>query len=368
MSATEGIQQRGDVGSELMFQACLSTIRASAGRYGGAAVLEHEGLRHVVVTELGPYRLLLNSDGVGTKMEVAERLGRFETIAWDLLAMLVDDAVRFGAQPLSMSNVLDCTRADASVVGQLAQGLARAAQAAGVAVVGGEIAELGARVGGRHEAGGYNWAGTLLSLVPRQRVLTGARLQAGQALVALREPGFRSNGYTLARGVLAQRHGDGWHEQLCAGTGRSWGAELLEPSRLYAPALLDALGRHDQQPAVEVTGIAHVTGGGIPGKLGRLLRGRGLGAVLEDLFAPPQAMLELQSLGALDDRRAYGTWCMGQGLLAATPDPDGLLRLLQGRGVEARLAGRLDGTGTIRIISRGALSPGHPLDYRLEAP
>lgn len=359
-----GGQERGDRCSALMFAAGLETIRAREGRPGAPRVLEAEGLRHVVVTELGPAWLLLNSDGVGTKMEVAERLGRYETVAYDLLAMLVDDAVRFGAQPLSVSNVLDCSRAEPEVVEQLARGLSAAALEAEVAVVGGEVAELGARVAGAYGLPGYNWAGTLLSVVPQKRVLTGAGLEAGQSVVALRERGLRSNGFTLARRILAEHLGPAWHEKRFAE--RSWGQELLEPSRIYAPALLDALGRMDETPQAQVSGLVHVTGGGVPGKLARLLQGRGLGAELEGLFEPPGAVLTLQRWGGVSDREAYRTWNMGNGMLAVTPEPEALLGALHSRGVEARVAGRLIRGRSIAITSRGSLEPDTRLEFEVE--
>jgi phosphoribosylformylglycinamidine cyclo-ligase len=358
---------RGDSCSAALFQAALRSIEARAGHFGAPAVLENEGLRHVVLTELGPYGLMLSSDGVGTKMEVAERLGRYRSVGYDLVAMLVDDAVRFGAQPLSMSNVLDCTRAEQVIGEQLAEGLAAAAAEAEVAVVSGEVAELGSRVRGWDESGGYNWAGTLLSVVRRERLLTGSALRAGDAVVALREPGFRSNGFTLARNVLYERYGVEWQRTAAGGTERNWGAELLEPSRIYAPALLDAIGRFETEPAAAVTGIVHVTGGGVPGKLARLLRGRGLGAELGSLFAPPAAMLEIQRLGELPDRDAYRTWCMGQGLLVVTPEPEALIEIVVRRGHEAQLAGHLERGRSINIISRGVQLEGKRLQFDVEA-
>jgi phosphoribosylformylglycinamidine cyclo-ligase len=364
MIPTPGLQERGDRCSALMFAACMATIRAREGHFGAPRVLEAEGLRHVVVTELGGTWLLLNSDGVGTKIDVAERLKRYDTIAYDLLAMLTDDAVRFGAQPLSVSNVLDCTRAEPEVVEKLAAGLAVAAQEAEVAVVGGEVAELGTRVAGAQGLPGCNWAGTLLSVVPRERVLTGAGLAAGQSVVALREKGFRSNGFTLARRILNEHLGPAWHQKAFGE--RSWGEELLRPSQIYAPSLLDAIGRLDAEPKAAVTGLVHVTGGGVPEKLGRMLRGRGLGAELDALFEPCGAMLTLQRWGGVSDREAYRTWNMGNGMLAVTPEPDALLAVLEARGVEARVAGRLTSGGPVGVTSRGALTPEMRLGFEVE--
>ncbi len=362
MEAKAGIQSRGDDCSKTMFAACLETIRAREGAFGAPRVLEHDGLHQVVVTELGPVRLLLNSDGVGTKIEIAERLGDFGTIAFDLVAMLVDDAVRFGARPLSMSNVLDCRVADAQVVEQLAAGLVKAAGEAEIAVVGGEVAELGDRVGGWGARGGVNWAGTLLSLLEPDSSITGTKIEAGQAIVALREEGFRSNGFTLARKILQQALGCAWHKSASP-AGLSWGLELLRPSRIYAPLVVDLLFGGTESPPVELTGVVHVTGGGVPGKLGRLLGPRGLGAELDGLFDPSPGMLELQRMGGVADALAYGTWCMGQGMLLMTPDPERVLELAVLHGYEARVAGHLVNGSGLRLRSRGALQTAHNLTF-----
>lgn len=358
------LQERGDRCSSLMFAACLESIRARQGRTGGPRVVEAEGLHHVVVTELGAFWLLLNSDGIGTKIEVAERVGRYDTVAWDLLAMLCDDAVRFGAQPLSGSNVLDCTRAEATVAEGLARGLAEAAVAAEVAMVGGEVAELGPRVGGAAPEGGYNWAGTVLSVIRPDRLLTGSALAAGQSLVALRERGFRSNGFTLARRTLSAAYGPAWHKEPFEE--RTWGDALLERSKIYAPAMLDAVGRFDSEPVISVTGVVHVTGGGIPAKLARLLRGRGLSARLEGLWDPATSMLELQRMGKISDREAYQTWNMGNGMLVVTPEPDRLIEILGRRGVEARVAGMLEAGKGITLASCGAGGSRERLSFEVD--
>lgn len=347
---------RGDESSSRLFEAGLRTIAARQGRFGAPRVLEHQGLHQVVVTELPPWRLLLNSDGIGTKVEVAERVGRYDTLGFDLLAMLADDAVRFGAQPLSLSNILDLHTADAGVVEGLARGLEAAARACDVAVVGGEVAELGARVVGRGASGGLNWAGTLLSVLAPGRELTGAEVRAGQAILALREPGLRCNGFTLARSVLTRAHGDEWH-LAPAPDGGTFGDALLTPSRIYAPAVLAA---REEAP---ITGVIHVTGGGIPGKLGRVLRGRGLGAELDDLFELPAFLQELQRQGGVDDVAAYRAWCCGQGMLLITPEPERLTRSLTSHGHEVRVAGRVvEGRG-IHLRSRGARQTGETLHF-----
>lgn len=363
------VQARGDEGSRRLFAAALASIDGRRavmpeGTLGRPTVLAREGLHHLVVTELGALRLVLNSDGIGTKAEVAERVGRYDTLAFDLLAMLVDDAVRFGAEPLCVSNVLDIARADETVVAELARGLEAAAAVAEVAVVSGEVAELGERVAGRGASGGFNWAGTLLSLVRRGRELTGEFISPGDAVVAVQEPGLRSNGFTLARAVLTRAHGDDWHAAPTP-WGETFGEALLAPSRIYAPAVLDLLGRatRDEPPRARVHAVVHVTGGGVPGKLERVLAAHGLGAELEALFAPGPTLSALQALGDIDDHAAYRAWNMGQGLLIVTPEPDAVVGAFAARGHAAQVAGRIIAAPAIHISSRGNAQPGGTLTF-----
>jgi phosphoribosylformylglycinamidine cyclo-ligase len=353
---------RGDSASSRLFDACQRSIEARAGQFGAPAVLAHQGLHHIVATDLGPHRLLLNSDGIGTKVEVAERLGRYDTLAFDLIAMLADDAVRFGAQPLSLSNVLDIHRAEAAVIDALARGLERAARVAQIAVVGGEVAELGARISGRGASGGLHWAGTLLSILVRGRELTGATVAPGDTIVALRERGLRCNGFTLARAAAQRMCGDDWHG-AASPSGGTLGDVMLEPSTIYAPAVLDGLGRVNEAPRARASAIAHVTGGGIPGKLGRVLGARGLGATLDDLFEPPPFVAMLQRAGEVSDEDAYRAWCMGQGMLVVTTDAGPWLEICSARGIDARVAGRVHEARAIELRSRGAFSNGALLHF-----
>jgi phosphoribosylformylglycinamidine cyclo-ligase len=310
-------------------------------------------------------RLSLGFDGVGTKIEIAERTKWHETIAFDLFGMCVDDAVRYGAEPVLIGSVLDVNglsglNADGRTesflphIKQLARGYIRAAQAAEVAVINGEVAELRARV---HGAGpfNYNWGAGVAYFWREDRELTGQKIVAGDAVVALREKGLRSNGYSLARKILQSTYGPQWHE-------REEGAELadllLQPTRIYAPAVLDMVGRLDDEPDATVHGVAHITGGGIPGKLGRLLEPSKLGADLYNLFEPPRVMQELIRLGSVDLAEAYQTWNMGQGMLIVTPEPNEVVRIAQNRGIECRRAGEIvEQRGIVIQTSNRMLGP-----------
>ncbi len=293
-------------------------------------------------------RLAITSDGIGTKIEVAERVGRFDTLGTDLLAMVVDDLVAVGAEPLAVSNIIDADRLDAETIDAMMRGLGDAARACGVAVTGGEIACLGARVGGYGSGSHVNWCATALGVIPDGREpISGRAIEAGDAVVALRNVGLRSNGLTLARSILDRAFGPLWHLE-CAVEGR-WGDLLLSPSVVYARDVVEVL-----RSGADVHGIAHITGGGIPSNLGRIVAGRGLGARLDTLYAPDAWLIELARVGDVRPSDAYGQWNMGNGMLLVVPKGQAqrVVGALAERGLEARVAGAIVRGDTISVDAR----------------
>ncbi|MBI5610142.1 MAG: phosphoribosylformylglycinamidine cyclo-ligase [Deltaproteobacteria bacterium] len=276
---------------------------------GAGAVLEAPVAGFAAWLDLPGGPLALTADGIGTKLELAERMGRYDTLGWDLLAMVCDDLAAAGAEPVAVTNVLDVDRVDPAAVDALLGGLHAAAQAAKVALAGGEIAELGSRVAGYGAGMHANWSATAVGrLRPGWQPIDGRAVLPGHAVVALASDNFRSNGFTVLRTGLQRALGDGWHLAPCGD--RRWGDALLEPSTLYCP-LVTALRAQGVHPS----GIAHVTGGGIPAKLGRVLAPQGLGAVLEQLWPPTAAMLQAEALcevGLYDAWRHFGR---GNGML-----------------------------------------------------
>lgn len=295
--------------------------------------------RHVGVT----------TDGIGTKVEVAERQGRFDTLGWDLVAMVVDDLAANGSEPVAVVNCLDVDRIDPARVDELMRGLHDAAVRARVAVVGGEVAELGSRVGGWGPGMHLNWSATAVGVArPGWRPIDGRALQAGDAVVALQCSNFRANGFTALRALLSREFGADWHEAEFAG--RRWGDWLLDPCEIYAPAVVAM-----RAAGLDLRGLAHITGGGIPNKLGRVLRPRGLGADLDALFAPPVAMFEAWHLSAADASLAWSTWNMGNGFLVCLPESevDAALAVARSDGVVARRAGTVVAAPRISIRQGG---------------
>src|SRR5262245_31706756 len=282
----------GDTASRLLYNAARHTWEQRQGRFGDI-IIPHDdfsGVRYIAVGTLPADTVMgIGFDGLGTKIEIAERLGVWNTLAFDLFAMVCDDAVVQGAEPVLLGTVLDVRTLGSAAapyldnIAQLAAGYVAAAAAARVAVVNGELAECGPRISGY---GPFNatWNAGVVWFARRSRLLSGAAVRPGDAIVGLAETGCRSNGYSLLRHILQGQHGAAWHMVPYGQT--TLGALALQPSRLYTAAVVDMLGGLDGEPQVELHGVVHVTGGGLPGKLGRLLRRVNLGADITDPLPP----------------------------------------------------------------------------------
>ena len=235
-------------------------------------------------------------------------------------------------------------------VKQLAIGYINAAREANVAVVNGEVAELGARVSW-HGPFNYNWGAAVVWFARKNRMLTGYEIREGDKLVGLREDGFRSNGLSLVRRVMRSAHGDDWHNETYKG--RNLAELALHPSRIYTRAVVDMFGGFDGEPKAKIHGVAHITGGGIQGKLGRVLKPTGLGADINDPFDPCELMLYCQEKGTVPDEEAYRTWNMGQGMIIVTPEPEKVMAVAEEYNIDSKVIGQVSSEPTIRIRNKG---------------
>lgn len=294
----------------------------------------------------------ISSDGIGTKIELAERTGCYDTLGYDLMAMVANDLIAGGFEPTNVSNILDVDVLDAAIVDDLMRGLHDAATEAGVAISGGEIAELGGRIAGYGDRMHCNWCATALGVLHEtlSGPLDGRAIRPGDTVLALQSRGFRSNGFSLIRRTMQAHFGDAWHATRYDDA-QTWGDALLTPSRIFAPAVcaLFAAG-------VRVTGVAHITGGGLRDNLARVLKVEQLGADLPHLFAPLPVMQRLQTVGGISDETAYQYWNMGNGMLVivTSTDADAALDLLAERGYAATAAGVITAEPTIRLNSEAA--------------
>jgi phosphoribosylformylglycinamidine cyclo-ligase len=275
--------------------------------------------------------LALSTDTVGTKMVVAERLGRFDTIGIDCVAMNANDVVCVGAEPIAMLDFILTERADPAICADLGVGLARGAELAGIEIPGGEIAQVGDIVSGQ-ELGG-----TCVGLVAMDEIVTGASVEAGDPVIGLPSSGLHSNGYTLARSVLA----DVPLEDMRLG--RSLGDVLLEPTEIYVRPILELLGS-----PVEVRGLAHITGEG----LDNLLRLEAdVGFEIDDPLPVPPVFDLIRELGGVSDEEMHKVFNMGCGFccVVRARDEGAALDLLRSHYPGAKRIGRAtDRAGTVR--------------------
>ncbi|MGH9151826.1 MAG: phosphoribosylformylglycinamidine cyclo-ligase [Acidimicrobiales bacterium] len=253
--------------------------------------------------------LVGSTDGVGTKALIAQATGRFTTIGIDLVAMCVDDLACQGAEPLFFLDYIAVGRLDPDHVKQLVEGVAAGCRQAGCAILGGEMAEHP----GAMEPGEFDLVGAAVGVVERDRIVTGDGVSPGDVLIGLPSPGLRSNGYSLARRVLLELGGRGLDEPAWPGAGHSLADELLVPSVIYSPAVRAVLD------AVDVRAVAHVTGGGIPANLARVLP-PGVDAVVDGAsWERPPIFAEIQVLGSVGDDEMARVFNLGIGMIVVVP-------------------------------------------------
>jgi phosphoribosylformylglycinamidine cyclo-ligase len=258
--------------------------------------------------------IALSTDGVGTKLLVAEQLGRFDSIGIDCVAMNVNDVICVGAEPLAMLDYIAIDRADPEVCAEVGVGLARGAELAGVEIPGGELAQLGEMVRG------VDVSGACFGTVALDQIIDGADVQPGDAIIGLPSSGLHSNGYTLARSALAdfslERDPEGR-------LGRPLGEELLEPTEIYVKPVLELL-----RSAVDVRGLAHITSGG----LGNLLRlGGEVGYEIEAPLPVPPIFELIAERSGTPEAEMHEVFNMGCGFccIVAAADAERALDLLR---------------------------------------
>lgn len=330
---------RGDAASRRAYEAALSTFASRAGRIGMPVALEG-GFAGAL--DFGAYYLVLGCDGVGTKIDIALETKNFTGLGNDLLAMVADDAVCVGAETVAITNTVDTNAVNPDEIAAMMDSLAAACREQKVVIPGGEIAELGSTLTKTI------WNATALGIVEKEKYLSGDRIAAGDAVIALKEQGFRANGFSLVRYVMKNSgiaYTDRYDEK------HTWGEMLLSPSHLYHDAVLHLIGRFGEKAAVEIHGIAHITGGGIVGNFSRILKKKKLGAKLPDLWQPSELVRRVQALGRVSNAEAYKTWNMGNGMLIVLPqgEVEKAIQLLAEKGVQAKVAGAITESGVVTL-------------------
>ncbi|WP_433299777.1 phosphoribosylformylglycinamidine cyclo-ligase [Actinoplanes sp. CA-030573] len=290
--------------------------------------------------------LASSTDGVGTKLVIAQQLDIHDTIGIDLVAMVVDDLVACGAEPLFLLDYIACGEVVPDKVAEIGAGIADGCRYAGCALLGGETAEHP----GVLRPDEYDVSATGVGVVEESEILGRDRVEVGDAVIAMRSSGLHSNGYSLVRHVLlgaGRMRLDSVVDDF--GSQRTLGEELLTPTKIYAK---DCLGLIEE---TEVRAFSHVTGGGIPGNLVRILPDH-VDAVVDRSTWRPQPIFDLiQAKGRIEDNEMEATFNMGVGMFAivSSDDADRAMAYLTGRGVEAWQVGEvIDGTGEVQMMGQ----------------
>jgi phosphoribosylformylglycinamidine cyclo-ligase len=345
-------------GSDAYAAAGVDTTRASSAIGALVAVLQTIDTGRPRTSPVGPGHyasvvpldeatgIALCTDGVGTKLIVAEQAGRFDTVGIDCVAMNVNDLICVGAEPRAMVDYLAVEETDAEVLAAIGRGLKAGAERAAIDIPGGELAQLPEMIRGHPSPHGLDLVGAAFGVVALDRVVTGESIAPGDVLIGLPSTGLHSNGYTLARRVLLEQAGLALTDRPKE-LGRSLAEELLEPTEIYVRAVLDLLG------AVDVHGLAHITGDGL---LNLLRLNEAVGYEVDDALPSQPIFGLIGRLGNVPDTELYEVFNMGTGFVCvvAAEDAERALAVLRPHYAAARRIGFVtDCAGTVALPQEG---------------
>ena len=270
--------------------------------------------------------MVSGTDGVGTKLKLAFRMKKHDTIGIDLVAMSVNDILVSGAEPAFFLDYFACGKLDVNVAADVVKGIAEGCHQAGCALIGGETAEMP----GMYDPNEYDLAGFAVGLVEKSQIIDGTKVAAGDAVIGLASSGCHSNGYTLVRTVVAKSSSD-LFEPFTPNSDRTLGDLLIEPTRIYVKPVLATLAK------VEVKGIAHITGGGLTENIPRVLP-EALAARLDSTrWTRPEIFGWLQKMGNIEDAEMHRTFNCGIGMVMVVPKAEAKAAIdsMGSHGVEA---------------------------------
>jgi phosphoribosylformylglycinamidine cyclo-ligase len=281
--------------------------------------------------------LATSTDGVGTKVAIAQALDRHDTIGFDLVGMVVDDLVVCGAEPLFMTDYIACGKVDPECIAAIVQGIAMACTEAGCALLGGETAEHPGLLA-PHE---YDVAGAATGVVDRDQILGADRVRSGDVMLAMESSGLHSNGYSLVRHILDKQ--SSWTlDRYVPELGQTLGDELMTPTRVYARDCLALI------EGVEVHAMSHVTGGGLASNLARVIPDSCQVNIDRTTWHPAPIFKLIGRLGDISQADLEATFNMGVGMVALVPSDsvDAAFRLLAGRGLRSWVCGSVVPAGS----------------------
>lgn len=309
-------------------------VLSELGHFGGLFNAEFPGMTQPV--------LVASMDGVGTKLKVASLMEDYSTVGCDLVNHCVNDILVQGASPLFFLDYIACGKLDAAVAAQIVTGLARACSENGCALLGGETAEMP----GFYNSGDYDVAGTIVGAVNRSSIIDGSAVAPGHKIIGLPSSGLHTNGFSLARAVLFDRAGlsvQDHHELL---NGETVGDALLKVHLSYL---------NQMKPLLEqnlVTGMAHITGGGVPGNLIRILP-KGCGAMITPTWDVPPIFKLIKKLGGISEVEMRRAFNLGAGFLITTSQPEKVTDLLHAAGEKPFSAGEIINGDSIEYSEEG---------------
>ena len=337
--------EAGDRAVELMKSKVVRATRPEVvGGLGGFA-----GLFRLDTAKYRDPLLASSTDGVGTKLAIAQAMDKHDTVGIDLVGMVVDDLVVCGAEPLFMQDYIAVGRVVPERIATIVGGIAEGCLRAGCALVGGETAEHPGLMADDH----YDIAGTGVGVVEADSVLGADRVREGDVVVAMASSGVHSNGFSLVRHVLLNGSSRLHLEAVVEEFGRTLGEELLEPTRIYSQDCLAVIAE------TEVHAFAHVTGGGLAANLARVLPEHLSAQLHRSSWSPPAVFALVQARGRVEQAEMERTFNMGVGMVAVVPAPDvdRTLALLTARHVPSWVIGEVvagDGSAVLDGTHPGA--------------
>jgi len=297
---------------EKAVKALISKIKHIKKGFGQPILMGH----YASVLDFGTFGVAITTDGVGSKIMIAEALGKFDTIGIDCVAMNVNDLIAIGAEPVAMVDYIAAERPDEKIMAEIAAGLEEGCRIANITLVGGETATLPDMIKG------FDLAGTVIGVVEKDKIITGDKIEPGDVIFGIPSSGIHSNGLTLARKAI-EKAGLSYTDEF--ENGKSIGEELLTPTRIYIE-VLGILKKYD------VHGMAHITGGGML----NLKRLKNVRFNITDPLPAQKIFRFIQELGNVDEDEMYRTFNMGMGFAIILPEE-------QAKKLEKEIEGRIVG-------------------------
>ncbi len=264
--------------------------------------------------DIGKYTkpiLVSSTDGVGTKLKIAQLMDRHDTIGIDLVAMSVNDVVVQGAEPLFFHDYISTGKLDIEISIKIIEGIVKGCRDAGCALIGGETAEMPAF----YEEGEYDLAGFCVGVVDADKIVDGSEIRVGERIIGIASNGIHSNGFSLARKVLFEKGKLGIHDNV-NDLDLSIGMELLRPTRIYVKSILNLIKNFS------IKGIIHITGGGYVDNIPRILPRQCRAVIIKDSWDIPPIFAIIKEMGNIDETEMYRVFNMGIGMMIVVPEKE----------------------------------------------